>query len=86
MSDLGVWDVIVLIVAAYFAVVTLVRLVRHRRDEVMAHYQRLVEIERKRKKAAVLRQKGQEMRRLGRKRPGADQRPKTQQEERRQAA
>jgi len=85
MSNLGVWDVIVLIMAAYFAVVTLVRLLWHRRDEVMTHYRRLVETERKRKKAALLRQRSHEMRRLGGTRSGTAQRPKTQQEERRAA-
>jgi hypothetical protein len=39
MSDMTAWDVAILLIAAYCAVVTLVRLMRARRDAVVAELQ-----------------------------------------------
>lgn len=71
MLTLDIWDITVLVVAAYIAIVTLVRLVRRRRDDLVAHFQRLVEAEQDRKRAAELRKKHQEMRLLGRQQPAS---------------
>jgi len=43
-------DIILLIVAAYAAVMSLVRLMKHRRDELVADVQRQVEAHRRDKK------------------------------------
>jgi hypothetical protein len=43
-------DIILLLVAAYVAVVTLVRLMRRRRDQLVADVQRQVEVHRRDKK------------------------------------
>jgi hypothetical protein len=43
-------DIILLLVAGYIAVITLVRLMRRRRDEVVADVQRQVEAHRRDKK------------------------------------
>ncbi|MFO7904805.1 MAG: hypothetical protein ACQESR_31120 [Planctomycetota bacterium] len=52
MSNLSAADMAILAVAAYISLMTLVRLLRHRRDQVVARYQALVLAARKRKAAA----------------------------------
>jgi hypothetical protein len=39
MAAMDMWDVVILVVAAYIAVLTLVRLMRRRRDAVVAQLQ-----------------------------------------------
>ena len=39
MADMTAWDVAILLIAAYFAVVSLVRLMRTRRDAIVAQLQ-----------------------------------------------
>ncbi len=51
MGNLSGWDVAILGVAAYVAIVTLVRLMRQRRDEEVARLQVRVAQEQRRKRA-----------------------------------
>ena len=50
MDWLSRTDVVLLLIAAYVAVITLVRLMKHRHDEVVADVQRQVEAHRRDKK------------------------------------
>lgn len=49
MLNLSGGDIAILVVAGYVSMVTLVRLMRHRRDEVVAQFQTQVEAAKKRK-------------------------------------
>jgi hypothetical protein len=51
MTTLQAWDVAILVVAAYLSVVTLVRLMRARRDELIAQFQSQVGSEQRRKRS-----------------------------------
>ena len=57
MSNLSGWDVAILAVAAYISIVSLVRLMRHRRDDVVARLQVQVEAAQKRKRVEERRAK-----------------------------
>ncbi len=59
MANLDGWDLAILGVAAYVAIVTLVRLMRHHRDAVVAKLQLQVAIEQRRKRAAEHRRRTQ---------------------------
>jgi hypothetical protein len=50
MAKMSLWDVAVLLVAAYLSIVTLVRLMRFRRDQLIAKLQAEVAAEQKRKR------------------------------------
>ena len=50
MMTLQGWDVAILVIAAYISVVTLVRLMRARRDELIAQFQSQVGSEQRRKR------------------------------------
>ena len=67
MFNLGWSDAAILAMAAYVSLMTLVRLLRHRRDEVVARYQALVTAARKRKKAAERQRKRQQGKRPSKK-------------------
>ncbi|MHB8971736.1 MAG: hypothetical protein ACYC3X_01810 [Pirellulaceae bacterium] len=56
MSDMTAWDVAILLIAAYCAVVTLVRLMRTRRDAVVAQLQAEIATEQVRQRAAKRRE------------------------------
>lgn len=77
MSNLSGADMAILAVAAYISLMTLVRLLRYRRDQVVARYQALVLAARKRK-AAAERRKPRESRRAN----GKPQREERQTESR----
>jgi hypothetical protein len=62
MSNLSGWDVAILVVAAYISVISLVRLMRARRDEVVANYQIQIAEEQQRQKVERLRQKRKQAR------------------------
>jgi hypothetical protein len=51
MAEMNAWDVAILLVAAYIAVLTLVRLMRGRRDVVVAQLQTEVAAQQERKRA-----------------------------------
>lgn len=53
MDNLSGSDVIILAIAAYVAIVTLVRLMQHRRDEVVARLQLEVAQEQRRQRSAA---------------------------------
>ncbi len=53
MGNLSGWDVVILVMAAYVAIVTLVRLMRHRRDEVLVRLQLQVAQEQRRQRSAA---------------------------------
>jgi len=67
MADLTAWEVAILAVAAYVAIVTLVRLMRRRRDTVIAELQAEVATQQGRKRGARRREAG----RTGRPNPQA---------------
>ena len=48
MAEFNGWNLVVLVIAAYLAIVTLIRLMRRRRDEVVVELQKEVETERQR--------------------------------------
>ena len=60
MDNLSGWDIAILVIAAYVAIVTLVRLMRHRRDTEVARLQAQVALEQRRKRAAEQQQRQQE--------------------------
>ncbi len=74
MLGLSGWDVAVLAIAAYLSIVTLVRLMQHRRDQVVARLKTQVAAERARKAAEerLKRQKaGRERKEASRRRRGS---------------
>ena len=62
MADLSVWDVAILVAAAYLSIVTLVRLMRHRRDQVIAGLQSEVAAEQRRQRTLARRERQQQVR------------------------
>ncbi len=50
------WDIVILVVAGYAAVMSLVRLMAHRRDRLVEEFREQMETEAQRKKAASTRQ------------------------------
>lgn len=48
MAEINGWNLAVLVIAAYLAIVTLIRLMRRRRDEVVVELQKQVETEQQR--------------------------------------
>ena len=62
MAEMNAWDVAILSVAAYVAVVTLVRLMRRRRDAVIAQLQTEVAAQLDRKRAEQRREQGRSAR------------------------
>ena len=60
MSNLSGWDLLILAIAAYIAMVTLVRLMRRRRDEEVARLQVQVAVQLRRKRAAERQERKQQ--------------------------
>jgi flagellar biosynthesis/type III secretory pathway M-ring protein FliF/YscJ len=57
MPNMDVWDWVLLVIGAYVAVTTLVRLMRRRRDEVLAELDAQAQAERERKRQEELEEK-----------------------------
>jgi hypothetical protein len=51
MGNMDSWDVTLLVVAGYLAIMTLVRLMARRRSQVLEEYRQRAEAERERKQA-----------------------------------
>lgn len=62
MSEFSGWDVAIITLAAYISIVTLVRLMRHRRDEIVARYQIQIATEQRRKRIAERRERKRQSR------------------------
>ena len=56
MAEMNAWDVAILLVASYIAVIALVRLMRRRRDAAIAQLQAEVAVQLDRKRAAQRRE------------------------------
>jgi len=56
MESMETWDLVLLVVAGYVGTVTLVRLMTHRRDQMLEKLHKQVELERRRRKAAKIRE------------------------------
>jgi hypothetical protein len=54
MPNMDVWDWVILVVGAYLAITALVRLMRRRRDEVLAQLDAEAKAERERQRLAEL--------------------------------
>ena len=63
MSTLGFWDILLWTVATYVAIVTLVRLMRRRRDQAIAQLQSQVRAEQVRQAAEQRKRKREEAKR-----------------------
>jgi hypothetical protein len=60
MPNMDVWDWVILAVGVYLAATSLVRLMRRRRDEVLAHLDAQAKAERERQRQAELAAKREE--------------------------
>jgi hypothetical protein len=62
MGDMDGWDLTLLVVAGYLAVVTLVRLMAHRRDQLLDEFRRELKKEKHRQKVEERNRKHQRQR------------------------
>jgi hypothetical protein len=77
MAGMSGWDWALLVIAAYISTVSLVRLLRHRRDEVLSQLRQQIALERKRKRAAARRERQRRVRmeEMGLTSPAASRQP-----------